>query len=162
MKGIAKLAAAGCVMGLVVSDCALGQSMTSNEAKATSISKKWRGTRGMVTIGPDGKVIFLYGETQPSVVCSPLQVCDIELQGGEIVRDKQTREAFPAEMQFGIGIQNRAFENGLVCRSLGTAIAFAPPLISTPEQIDAVVSRFRDALDRSLDAYLAGGGRLGD
>jgi len=82
--------------------------------------------------------------------------------GVEIVRDKRTREAFPAEMQFGIGIQNRAFENGLVCRSLGTAIAFAPPLISTPEQIDAVVSRFRDALDRSLDAYLAGGGRLGD
>lgn len=82
--------------------------------------------------------------------------------GVEIVRDKRTREAFPAEMQFGIGIQNRAFENGLVCRSLGTAIAFAPPLISTLEQIDAVVSRFRDALDRSLDAYLAGGGRLGD
>jgi P-type conjugative transfer protein TrbG len=37
--------------------------------------------------GADGKVIFLFGETQPSVVCSPLQVCDIELQGGEIVRD---------------------------------------------------------------------------
>src|SRR3546814_7386094 len=31
--------------------------------------------------------LFLYGEVQPSVVCSPLQVCDIELQGGEIVRD---------------------------------------------------------------------------
>ncbi|MGO8404047.1 TrbG/VirB9 family P-type conjugative transfer protein, partial [Rhizobium ruizarguesonis] len=24
---------------------------------------------------------------QPSVVCSPLQVCDLELQGGEVVRD---------------------------------------------------------------------------
>lgn len=87
MKFIAILAAAGCVAGLVVSNSALAQSMTSNEVKATSISKKWRGTPGMVTIGPDGKVIFLYGETQPSVVCSPLQVCDIELQGGEIVRD---------------------------------------------------------------------------
>uniref|UniRef100_UPI003AF2057E P-type conjugative transfer protein TrbG n=1 Tax=Agrobacterium radiobacter TaxID=362 RepID=UPI003AF2057E len=32
-------------------------------------------------------MIFLYGEVQPSVVCSPLQVCDIELQGGEVVRD---------------------------------------------------------------------------
>src|ERR1051325_1132043 len=87
MKGIAILAAAGCVTGLVVASGAFGQSMTTNEAKATAISKKWRGTPGMVTIGPDGKVIFLYGETQPSVVCSPLQVCDIELQGGEIVRD---------------------------------------------------------------------------
>ena len=76
------LAALGCVAGLVISSGAHGQSMTTNEVKATSISKKWRGTQGMVTIGPDGKVIFLYGETQPSVVCSPLQVCDIELQCG--------------------------------------------------------------------------------
>lgn len=36
---------------------------------------------------PMAKVIFLDGEIQPSVVCSPLQVCDIELQPGEIVRD---------------------------------------------------------------------------
>lgn len=61
--------------------------VTSNEAKGIGISGKWRGSRGLVTKGPDGKVIFLYGEVQPSVVCSPLQVCDIELQGGEVVRD---------------------------------------------------------------------------
>jgi len=63
------------------------QSLTINEAKGTTLSNKWRGQRGLVTTGADGKVIFLFGETQPSVVCSPLQVCDIELQGGEIVRD---------------------------------------------------------------------------
>ena len=51
------------------------------------ISGQWRGRAGLVTRGADGKVIFLYGEVQPSVVCSPLQVCDIELDGGEIVRD---------------------------------------------------------------------------
>lgn len=64
-----------------------GQNMSANEMKGTSLSGKWRGQNGLVTRGPDGKVIFLFGETQPSVVCSPLQVCDIELQGGEIVRD---------------------------------------------------------------------------
>ena len=64
-----------------------GQSLTTNETKGTTLSNKWRGQRGLVTTGADGKVIFLFGETQPSVVCSPLQVCDIELQGGEIVRD---------------------------------------------------------------------------
>ncbi len=51
------------------------------------ISGQWRGRTGLVTRGPDGKVIFLYGEVQPSVICSPLQVCDIELQAGEVVRD---------------------------------------------------------------------------
>lgn len=61
--------------------------VTANEAKGMGISNQWRGARGLVTKGPDGKVIFLYGEVQPSVICSPLQVCDIELQGGEVVRD---------------------------------------------------------------------------
>lgn len=81
------MAAAGCMAGLVFAMGAHAQSMTADELKATRLSNKWRGTAGLVTTGPDGKVIFLFGETQPSVVCSPLQVCDIELQGGEIVRD---------------------------------------------------------------------------
>jgi type IV secretion system protein TrbG len=69
------------------SGAAFGQNMTSNETKGTSISGKWRSGNGLVTKGADGKVTFLFGEVQPSVVCSPLQVCDIELQGGEVVRD---------------------------------------------------------------------------
>jgi len=66
---------------------AFAQSMSANEAKGTNISGQWRGKNGLVTRGTDGKVVFLFGEIQPSVVCSPLQVCDIELQAGEIVRD---------------------------------------------------------------------------
>lgn len=66
---------------------AAAQDMSANETKGTSISGKWRGSRGLVAKGADGKVIFLYGEVQPSVVCSPLQVCDVELQAGEVVRD---------------------------------------------------------------------------
>lgn len=85
--------ASACVTLLVLSSASIwatssaAQDMSANEAKATSISGKWRGSRGLVTKGADGKVIFLYGEVQPSVVCSPLQVCDIELQAGEVVRD---------------------------------------------------------------------------
>jgi len=81
------MVASGCMVGLIFAIGAHAQSMTTDEIKATKLSSKWRGTPGLVTTGPDGKVIFLFGETQPSVVCSPLQVCDIELQGGEIVRD---------------------------------------------------------------------------
>lgn len=61
--------------------------VSPNEGKGLGLSTQWRGSKGLVTKGADGKVIFLYGEVQPSVVCSPLQVCDIELQGGEVVRD---------------------------------------------------------------------------
>lgn len=66
---------------------ALAQGMSHNEARGTAISGRWRGSPGVVTRGPDGKVVFLYGQIQPSIVCSPLQVCDIELQAGEVVRD---------------------------------------------------------------------------
>ncbi|WP_132412193.1 P-type conjugative transfer protein TrbG [Neorhizobium sp. S3-V5DH] len=75
------------VMGFAPSHAVAADGVTANEAKGMGISTQWRGSRGLVTKGADGKVIFLYGEVQPSVVCSPLQVCDIELQGGEVVRD---------------------------------------------------------------------------
>jgi type IV secretion system protein TrbG len=87
MRRAIMTAAFGCIAGLVLVNGLKAQSLTSNEVKGTNISRKWRGTPGLVTTGPDGKIVFLFGETQPSVVCSPLQVCDIELQGGEIIRD---------------------------------------------------------------------------
>jgi type IV secretion system protein TrbG len=79
---------AASAVGLLLADVsARGQAMTAKERKGTSISSQWRGSTGVVTRGADGKVIFLFGEVQPSVVCSPLEVCDIELQAGEVVRD---------------------------------------------------------------------------
>jgi len=63
------------------------QVLTGNEARGTALSGQWQGTAAVMTRGPDGKVIYLYGQTQPSVVCSPLQLCEIELQAGEAVRD---------------------------------------------------------------------------
>jgi type IV secretion system protein VirB9 len=81
------LTAASLAAVIGMADVAVAQGMSTNETKGTSISGRWRGSPGLVTRGPDGKVVFLYGEVQPSIVCSPLQVCDIELQPGEVVRD---------------------------------------------------------------------------
>lgn len=61
--------------------------LTSKEIRGTDISRQWRSDPRTVTKGPDGKIIFLFGEVQPSIVCAPLQVCDIELQPGESVQD---------------------------------------------------------------------------
>lgn len=104
------------------------------------------------------------GEGLRSLECHPLvgEVRGVGLMWGvEIVKSKATRESFPAEMQFGLNIQNRAFQKGLVCRSLGTAIALAPPLISTESQIDQIVKRLRFALDEALNDYLGSGAKLG-
>lgn len=66
---------------------ALAEDYNPTQIKGTQLSTEWQEGGGVVTRGPDGKVVFLFGEVQPSVVCSPLQVCDIELEAGEIVRD---------------------------------------------------------------------------
>ena len=76
--------------GLLVAAASLpaaAQDLSGTEVRGTGLSDQWQNGQGVVTRGPDGKVIFVYGEIQPSVVCAPLQVCDIELQPGEIVRD---------------------------------------------------------------------------
>lgn len=80
--------------------------------------------------------------------------------GVELVQNKMTKAAFAPELQLGLTLQNHAYENGLICRSLGTAIAFAPPLISTTAQLDEMAARFKNALDKTLDEYIASGGTL--
>ncbi|HEX8200202.1 MAG TPA: aspartate aminotransferase family protein, partial [Isosphaeraceae bacterium] len=69
-------------------------------------------------------------------------------QAVEFVRDPATKEPFPDA--FGVRVGRRALENGLLCRFDPHWIAFGPPLVSTPEQIDAMVA----ILDRSLGEVL--------
>lgn len=76
----------GFLLSMIVTP-SFGQDMSLTEQRAAGLSGQWREGQGTVTRGPDGKVVFLFGQVQPSVVCSPLHVCDIELEPGEIVRD---------------------------------------------------------------------------
>jgi P-type conjugative transfer protein TrbG len=62
--------------------------LTPQEQAALSVNKDWKAASGKglkPTPGPDGSVSFLFGASQPSIVCAVLQVCDIELQAGEQV-----------------------------------------------------------------------------
>jgi type IV secretion system protein VirB9 len=63
------------------------QEMSPAAARAVSQSAAWQANAGIVTHGEDGKVVFLFGQSQPSVICAPLQVCDIELEAQEGVKD---------------------------------------------------------------------------
>jgi adenosylmethionine-8-amino-7-oxononanoate aminotransferase len=73
------------------------------------------------------------------------------LQGIEFVRDRATRERFPAEAAFGVRVGRRALDNGLLFRFDPHWIAFGPALVVTAEQIDEMV----DILDRSIGEVLA-------
>lgn len=35
--------------------------------------------------GMEGRVVFTFGQSDPTVVCTPLRVCDIELEPGEVI-----------------------------------------------------------------------------
>lgn len=43
--------------------------------------------------------------------------------------------------------QDAAFERGLICRALGSAIALSPPLIISESDIDEIGSILRAAID---------------
>ncbi|MCD0253087.1 P-type conjugative transfer protein TrbG [Xanthomonas campestris pv. campestris] len=51
-------------------------------------SADWTGNNNAIVAGgADGRVVFVFGETMPTVVCAPMRMCEIELQAGEQVVD---------------------------------------------------------------------------
>lgn len=60
-------------------------SLNAKEKRGAKLSRQWRDRADMPQPGEDGVVRFLFGSAMPTVVCAPLQVCDLGLQPGEIV-----------------------------------------------------------------------------
>lgn len=52
---------------------------------AIGVANRWRNKVQRPVLGPDGQLNFRFGAGEPGVVCSPLHVCDIALQPGEMV-----------------------------------------------------------------------------
>ncbi|MCH2375005.1 MAG: aminotransferase class III-fold pyridoxal phosphate-dependent enzyme, partial [Planctomycetes bacterium] len=75
------------------------------------------------------------------------------LQGIEFVKDLNTKERFPDNNPLGTRVGKRALEHGLISRFDPHWIAPGPPLVSTEEDIDAMV----EILDRSLGEELNAG-----
>jgi type IV secretion system protein VirB9 len=50
---------------------------------AAEVSRLWETGVSMPTQGENGKVVYIYGQGMPVLVCAPLRVCAIELQSGE-------------------------------------------------------------------------------
>lgn len=81
----------GFVLGVVsFGACAAGATkyLTLQDA-AIAEAKKWRTTGvSKPILTDDGKVLFPYGQYMPTLTCTPLRVCDIELEEGEKTTDK--------------------------------------------------------------------------
>ncbi|MCC7368381.1 MAG: aspartate aminotransferase family protein [Chloroflexi bacterium] len=68
------------------------------------------------------------------------------LQGVEIVADRDTRRPYTPDVKPGKMIERAARERGLIFRTATDYVAFSPPLVSTPADIDEMC----DILDQSL------------
>ena len=49
---------------------------------AAEVSRLWEAGASMPTQGENGKVVYIYGQGMPVLVCAPLRVCAIELAIG--------------------------------------------------------------------------------
>lgn len=61
--------------------------LSDAERKALRLSGDWsrQGVEPVLTTG--GKVIYVHGASLPTIVAAPMQVCDVELEAGEIVHE---------------------------------------------------------------------------
>lgn len=74
----------------------------AKEQKAADLAQQWIEAKSMPVRKGDGKIVYLFGSTLPTVICAPLSVCDIELEAGEkiigtpMIGDAARWEARPA------------------------------------------------------------------
>ena len=62
--------------------------LTPQEKEGVKIGRQWQAASATgikPVMGDNGAVQFLFGDSQPSIVCAVMQVCDVELQAGEQV-----------------------------------------------------------------------------
>lgn len=61
--------------------------LTRGEMKALQLSRAWTGRGPAPVLSFSGKLIYVHGASLPTIIASPMQVCDVELQRGEKVRE---------------------------------------------------------------------------
>jgi putrescine aminotransferase len=71
----------------------------------------------------------------------------------ELVRDKASRERLAPESAGAVFCRNTANDIGLMVRQTGDAMIMAPPLVCDKSEIDFLVEKLGEALDRTAEHY---------
>lgn len=61
--------------------------LTNKEMKALHLAKDWNRNNIDPVLAGGGKVVYVHGASIPTVVASPMNVCDVELEPGETVHE---------------------------------------------------------------------------
>lgn len=97
-----------------------------------------------------GLAPYLHKELRAAVGDHPLvgQIRGIGfMMGIELVKNRATKEAFPREALVGRRVLKNLFTRGLISRSLGDTLVFAPPLVIERSDVDELVTKFKAGLD---------------
>lgn len=70
----------------------------------------------------------------------------------ELVKNKRSRERFPADLAVGLQCREHCFGNGLVMRAVGDTMIIAPPLVIDPVEIDELITKAHRSLDQTASA----------
>lgn len=70
----------------------------------------------------------------------------------ELVADKATKQSYPVEANVGVRVYQEMMKRGLFTRVLGDAVLLAPPLVTTDEQIDRIVTIIGEAVQTVIAA----------
>jgi putrescine aminotransferase len=72
------------------------------------------------------------------------------IAGVQIVEDKETMKPFSVELNVGPRLVAEARERGLISRNLADNYLLAPPLVTTPDQVDQIVEILRDSIRETV------------
>lgn len=67
--------------------------LNDKEQAALRLVRQWKDSPDKPRRSADGSVKYLFGATLPTMICTPLQVCAIRLQAGEVVNDVHVGDA---------------------------------------------------------------------
>lgn len=73
----------------------------------------------------------------------------------EVVKDKESRELFPAEMRVMETLAANARKHRLILRFIGNRVAFSPPLVISESEVHEMTKRLSLALDDTWQAVRA-------
>lgn len=61
--------------------------LNSKEQRALQLSRQWTKTDIPPVMSGGGKIVYTHGAVMPSIIGSPMQICDVELEPGERVNE---------------------------------------------------------------------------
>ncbi|MDX1318619.1 MAG: aspartate aminotransferase family protein [Oceanospirillum sp.] len=74
------------------------------------------------------------------------------IAGFALMKNKETKEAFPSDIDVGYICREHCFNNGLIIRAVGSRMVMSPPLVITHAEVDELCEKARLCLDLTLES----------